>query len=171
MLTPPHTHCKTLESKATQLRSQLTKPALMTMTELSMAHLEIYRRPLVAVITHPPDTKKNKLCSCRDSVGFLPGEDAHQVALWHPTAVFQMGDQRVLGFFCLFKFLFLYIFCIKKKSIIITTNYKGLEQDQNNEWITSAWEADTLNSIVMIQAHSSILHFFLSCWMWYPSTW
>ena len=43
----------------------------------------------------------------------------------------------------------------------MTTNYKGLEQHQKNEWITSAWEADTLNTInVMIQAHSSILHFF-----------
>lgn len=37
----------------------------------------------------------------------------------------QPGDQPAR---CLFKFLFLYIFCIKKKSII-TTNYKGLKQD------------------------------------------
>lgn len=70
------------------MRSQLTRPSLMTVIEVSMAHLAIYRRPLVAVITHPLDSKKllkkkktNKtLYSCRDSVGFLPG-DTHQIAL------------------------------------------------------------------------------------------
>lgn len=30
----------------------------MTVIEVSMAHLAIYRRPLVAVITHPLDSKK-----------------------------------------------------------------------------------------------------------------
>lgn len=64
------------------------------------------------------------------SVGSSIWGDTPSFSLSHPTAVSQMGDQPV---FCLFKFLFLYIFCIKKKSIIITTNYKGLEQDQNNE--------------------------------------
>lgn len=36
----------------------------------------------------------------------------HQASLSHPTAVSQMGDQPV---FCLFKFLFLYIFFVLKR--------------------------------------------------------
>ena len=86
------------------------------------------------------------------TAGTLPTE----MSPWSPYNVPLNGCLNHPTFFC---FFFDTFFCIKKKSIIIITNYKGLE----NEWITSAWEADTLNNInVIIQAHSSISHF-LSC--------